>query len=202
MHKLNEQERIAKGKRREEKMLQILNDESPIEFGEHTLTMWKPASEAEDIQRKIDAWVATNDDELLAVQLKSRDRQPDLGIAAIRPYRGYSDYCERFDEGRLQMDRDMKNMPSLYVCFFGPRKFMVASGDFVKRTVQQMLREFRKTGFTSNGRTSMKSGNKMVELKLVTDRGKGYSGGQQKIICYIKPEFLVKYGGAVMRERK
>ena len=193
---LDEKERIARGKEQEARILNILRDKDIVVAGNKIIS-WEPSSESEDITKKIDAWAIT-DDARLSVQIKYRDAGTDLGIAAVRPYNSHLMFQMDWQAGTVRWDRDMKHTADIYVCLadYGT-KLIVADGHKVKRAVNTMLFEFSKADYF-DGRTFEKTELWGAQLKIVRDRGTGYSAGQNKIVCYLNARLLEKSGGMIV----
>lgn len=151
-----------------------------------------PASMVDDVQNKIDAWVR-DDGTMRSVQIKWRETGGDLGIAMVRPWVDRETFDRQLAAGTVPWDRDMKATPDLYA-YATPSVLVVAEGAEVARICHEAAVVLADEGFHGRMRT-VEDG---VELRLVTDKGTGYSGGQKKVICYISAALLVARGAVVV----
>jgi hypothetical protein len=161
-----------------------------------------PAQTKDDVERKIDAWVRDGN-RVRPIQVKWRESGGDLGVAIVRPYVDHDTFVTQYlAEGlaaqgapvdpseRLPRDRDFKGEAELYV-YATPDILVVVEADVVKRICEEALCLLAQSdGFIRN-LFWVRDG---VELRLVTDAGRGYSGGQRKIICYISSTVLLDSG--------
>lgn len=198
----NIKDRVRKGGRVEADILAKLRASGPIVLGNVTLTDWREASETEDKHDKIDAWVtATNDGRRAkanaSVQIKFRESGSDLGIACVRPYTDQTTFRRQWEDWTVPWDRDVVTAIDLYVVKVPDMGLVIVEAEKVKKVAMQMLEELAdEPGFKGSVFRSDPEG---VELRFTTDKGKGYSHGQRKIIAYITPRALVKMGGVVVQ---
>lgn len=157
-----------------------------------------PAQTSDDIEKKIDAWVRDSasphsgsaGNRLRSVQVKWRESGGDLGVAIVRPYVDHETFVRQYLADELPRDRDFKGEAELYA-YATPDILVVVEAGVVKRICEEALCLLAQSdGFIRN-LFWVRDG---VELRLVTDAGQGYSGGQRKIICYISSTVLLDNG--------
>lgn len=199
----NIKDRVRKGKRVEADILTTLKAAGPIRMGQRVLTDWREATAEEDMRDKIDAWVTAShiDDPGLraggSVQIKFRESGSDLGIACVRPYIDQTTFRRQWEDDTVPWDRDMVTEVNIYVVKVPDMGLVVAPAAPVKAVIDQLIEELAdEPGFKGSVFRSDPEG---VELRFTTDKGKGYSHGQRKIIAYITPHALVKMGGVVVQ---
>lgn len=186
--------RIAIGKEAESIILDEVNRLCPIVVDGRTLTAFTASTPEEDMHQKIDAWVYDEHEGDMSVQIKHRESGRDLGIAVIMPYEGDYWFCSTYKaRDELHFDRDMVNTPDYYLVA-NDTQICVAPGRMVKLGVNAILSSLFNNGGFGGSNTYTYPALDGLELKLVKDRGAGYSAGQQKVICYIKLDALAKRG--------
>lgn len=180
---LDEAERLRLG---------AVNEAGVFERLRHQYPVIARATERDDITNKIDAWVKDHGT-MRSVQIKWRETGGDLGIAMVRPWVDRETFDQQLTDGTVPWDRDMKATPDLYA-YATPTVLVVAEGAEVARICHEAAVVLADEGFQGRMRT-VENG---VELRLVTDKGRGYSGGQRKVICYISPTLLVQRGASIV----
>jgi len=189
-------ERMIHGKRREKEILALLNSNSTDVVVEGVrYTNFIPSTNRDDMYNKIDAWCTSDaDDRAHSVQIKFRDRGEDVGIAAIRPYRTHEEFVRDVERDDVEYDRDLRSDVDLYVCVVdNGSALVVTTGKKIKRACSIVLSAFADSdGF--EGRSWYRDKYRGTVLKLVTDRGDGYTYGQDKIVVYIAPWLLQRVG--------
>lgn len=195
-NKLDFHERISIGKDKESFVINLLKDQIKLipECGD--VVHWWQATGVEDRHLKIDVWAEMLSGDKLAGQIKFRESGQDLGIALIRPWSWNS-----FMEGTYEVDRDFQNPADFYVFLVEEYNMLVvANGQRVSKicnTFMKYLSTLDSDPFATS--TSLEIPGKYgAELRLVNDKGEGYTEGQNKIICYIKPILIETLGGQII----
>lgn len=195
---LDQKDRIAIGKRHEKTIVELLNKHRPVVC--HTVyDKWSESTQTEDMLLKIDAWATSGlNPTKRSVQIKYRETGGDLGIAMVRPYTDFNSFKRDFENGNVSWDRDFINHVDLYVCLMGDT-LSVVEGERIRKACNLMLDKFVVYGGFHGYRGFAWPSYKGAELRLVTDRGNGYSEGQQKIICYLTTDVIKLCGGYVAK---
>jgi hypothetical protein len=192
---LDKDERVKIGKQYEASILKMLNEHRPVVC--HTVfDKWIEADEHDDMVNKIDAWAYSGLAGGKSVQIKYRETGSDLGIAVVRPYVDFETLAHQVENSEIPFDRDFGSTPDLYACLNGSL-LMVVEGEKVKKGCALMMNQFMKHGGFKGYNGFVHANYRGAELRLVTDKGAGYSEGQQKIICYLAPSFIKMAGGYI-----
>lgn len=196
---LDIKDRIVVGKNHELEIIKLLNKHRPV-ISHTVYNKWVAASMVEDMQLKVDAWATSGTNSTRhSAQIKYRETGGDLGVALIRPWEGdFNAFKRGYLNGQVNWDRDFINPVDFYVCLMGDT-LCVIEGSKVKKICDMMLDKFVDFGGFRERNLFYWPSYKGAELRLVTDRGNGYSEGQQKIICYITPELIRMAGGYVQK---
>jgi hypothetical protein len=145
------------------------------------------------------AWAVSESGFYYSLQIKSRDSDigKDLGLSLIRPYKTFDAFKDEWACGTPKFDRDMKTDVDFYVVMTNDGSILVVPGAEVKKTCYDLLDEFAqdRVGF-GEGKAFPRRSSGGRQLRLVVDRGTGYSSGHQKLIAYLSPQFLAKAAGA------
>lgn len=193
---LSMEERLKIGKGYEREIISLLNKHRPVVC--HTVwDKWVASKQAEDMHQKIDAWAYSGvNEQARSVQIKYRETGGDLGIAVIRPYTTFDEFIHQVDYDKVSFDRDFISTPDFYACLSG-QTLMVVEGRKIKTGVNLMMQQFIKHGGFKGHNGFRHANYEGAELRLVRDRGMGYSVGQDKIICYFAPSFIRMAGGFI-----
>ena len=194
-------ERVEIGKEKESDTLDLLNSLVRRIPQRDCVVEWSASSRSDDINDKIDAWVSCEDTDRLSVQIKFRETGQDLGVSLIRPW-DWEEFKRDFEILQdCHYDRDYKEMTDLYVVLNEQfDQLIIGDGQKIKRICEILLQSlyeqdedpFQEWNYF---RDEKRYG---AELRLVTDKGQGYSEGQQKLICYIKPFLVQKQNGMIV----
>jgi hypothetical protein len=188
-------DRIAVGKMYERQILEKLQASEVVVEGK-LLSEFVPATREDDMHNKIDAWCFAQGSGLdgKSVQIKYRETGSDLGVAVWRPYRDEWTLRDCVKRDIMQWDRDFMTIPDYYAYGVGDL-LIVAPGYKVKAACTILLNKAMNEGFTNNMYEAKTCPG--AQLRVVTDKGQGYSYGQKKIICYITPWLLKRAGSWV-----
>lgn len=194
------EERLEIGKQKEADTLELLNElVKSVPDGRRVLC-WCPSDRADDINHKIDAWAEFEQDDRMSVQIKFRETGQDLGIALIRPW-NWEEFKQDYEIlADCHYDRDYKEIADLYVVLNEQfNQLVIGDGRKIKRICEILLDSlYAQEDDPFKQRTYFQDENRYgAELRLVTDQGEGYTEGQKKIICYIKPFLVQKQGGEI-----
>jgi hypothetical protein len=191
--------RVSKGLAVEAEILAKLQRRSKsgaISVGPLQLYNWQASTMDEDKYAKIDAWVQDSNYRRLSVQIKYRESGQDLGLALVRPYEGWESFSNDLKCGTVEWDRDMQSTPNLYVVQSPGLGLVVVPGQAVKDAAMALLQEMAYEPFEG----SSYQGAEGIEVRIVRDKGAGYTYDQKKLISYMTPRFLVKLGGKVLQD--
>lgn len=193
LNTLDIDERVKQGKNVEASILEKLKWFSPMDWQDDSIRFFTLATDEEDMHLKIDAWATMGFQDRKSVQIKYRETGGDVGIAVLRPWNDDRLFSIDYDRHSLPWDRDMKHMADIYVVQIGKR-LIIAPGTVVKRACNIMVDKLRLAGGFGYPNSFTDSKCWGCELRIVRDRGAGYSAGQYKVINYIKPELLLAAG--------
>ncbi len=198
LNTLDIDERIKQGKEVESYILSILQDIEPlVKVDGHSIGNWYESTSDEDMHGKIDAWAESLQHGLMSVQIKYRETGQDVGVAVLRPWDDDDRFKWGYDYHALPWDRDMVNMADIYVVLIGSQ-LIIAPGEVIKRACRIMVDKLRLNGGFNEQRAFTSRECWGCELRIVKDRGAGYSQYQHKVINYIKPELLLQAGATVL----
>lgn len=194
-------DRVTEGLEREQEVLDLLND-LDVTFDGYTYHRWEKSSKSDDMKEQIDARLmrSTNahTEKDITAQIKVRYTGIDIGVAIVRPYDTVDKLKNQLDYGRVPWDRDFTSNAMLYVSR-SDGALVVCYNALIKGIVNKLLRAFVAAGKEFDDTNSFQHPTlRGAELKLVTDKGKGHTEGQKKIICYISV-YLMKQLGAYVK---
>lgn len=202
MNCLDFNDRIIAGQGKEKLIIDKLNHYCPIEFNNLTIQGLYKSELHEDMRQKIDAWATCTDETIppyvqvgsQSVQIKYRPEGYDLGIALLRPWISLEDFRSEFITDNIHFDRDAITKVDYYAFYCEESKLLGIVDQWAVQRVCVILLEslFLSDGFEDGVFRTERYG---AELRLVTDQGQGYTEGQQKVICYIKPALIEQLGG-------
>lgn len=195
---LSFQDRLNLGKEKEEDILELLTELVHTNPNGRRVLSWSAGSKSDDINDKIDAWAEIEDADRQSVQIKWRDTGQDLGLSVYRPWTGFDDFKNEVSNERY--DRDYKEYPDLYVLSVEQFNMLVIGDGYKCHRIAEILLESlaqEETDPFEIWNSYEAPGKYGAELRLVTDLGEGYTEGQQKLICYIKPFLVEKQNGAI-----
>lgn len=201
MNELDLDKRLELGKLAEKKVLAELYDKHmPIKLDTNNFLTINSSTREEDMHGGVDAWISTGT-ETYSVQIKNRETGSDLGLSIIMPYEGDYWFCSNFKAfSELNWDRDMRNVPDYYLVA-NPDQFCLVRSATVKNGIMAILSSLYNYGGFGGARAFSNPALDGLELRLVRDRGAGYSAGQTKVICYIRLDAL-KSRGAWIGDRE
>lgn len=189
------EDRIRINKPIELKIIRELNKQLPIKSKN-----WRAASANDDMHNRIDAWLVDEFNEEYSVQIKYRETGGDLGIAVLRPWEGNEKFLSDYAASTLPYDRDMKTTPGFYVAGISKEHLLIVDGNTVHRACELMIESLACAGgFSSYGTSYSDPGRSGAELRLVRDKGNGYSLDHWKVICYMEPWLLRECGGTILK---
>lgn len=190
-------ERVTRGRSREEEILLLLMEED-IKIGGTSVDAWIAASDEEDMIDKIDAFAVMPDGKRYATQIKYRDDGKDIGIAAVMPYVDHAIFKKQWEAGKIPWDRDMRCKSDLLVCLSADGGILtVCAYEKIRIGVEKILKSFASQEYF-DARAFADDKLPGVEVRIVKDRGGGYSAGKSKLICYFTPRLLKANGAYVI----
>ena len=198
-NKLNIDERILLGQQRENSIISLLHDRD-IKINGQYVSYWVRNDDPEvDKIDKIDAYAMMNEEERIPAQIKYRDDGPDIGVAAVMPYVNHQSFQAQYAAGSIPWDRDMRGKAELLVCLSADGGILtVVSMETVHRGVKSLLKRFaNETGF--DGKSYRHEACPGAEIRVVKDRGAGYSVGKYKLVVYFTPVLMEAAGAYVHR---
>lgn len=183
--KLDVQTRVRHGKERERQIAVALRDQIGLPI--------KDASEYDDMERKVDRWIAYPTGRV-ALQIKYREVGEDLLFEVYDRFFGW-------DNPRNKLGRDMFGSAKEYAVLLTDRKTVVmVPTQLAKDTVRTMTEKARKEGFTEHGAFSSTLRHFIHGLKLELKVQRDPDDGRQKMIAYIPASYFIAEAQAKVYE--